>query len=89
MRLDRDRARRLQAIAAAENQSLTDYVEAALLRDLARREEADCVITMHVAPDVPAGIAPEDFIRADHESDEAYAQRQALMVELWSIPHNA
>ena len=50
VRLDPDRVARLQAIAEAENRSLTNYVETALLRDLARREEADRVITMYVAP---------------------------------------
>jgi hypothetical protein len=89
LRLDADRVRRLQAIAEAENRTLTNYVETALLRDLARREEADRVITMYVAPGVPTSIRPEDVVRAEGESDEAYAERQALIVELWSIPHNA
>jgi hypothetical protein len=89
LRLDPDRAARLQAIAEAENRSLTNYVETALLRDLARREEAERVITMYVAPGVPDSINPEDVIRAEGESDEDYAMRQALMVELWSIPDNA
>jgi hypothetical protein len=89
LRLTSESARRLQAIAEAENRSLTNYVETALLRDLARREEAERVITMYVAPDVPTFIRPEDVVRAEGESDEAYAERQALMVELWAIPHNA
>lgn len=88
LRLDPDRAARLQAIAEAENRSLTNYVETVLLRDLARREEADRVITMHVAPGVPSSIRPEDVIRAEGESDADYAERQALMVELWSMPDN-
>jgi len=89
VRLDADRVRRLQAIADAENRSLTNYVETALLRDLARRDEADRVITMYVAPGVPSSIRPEDVVRAEGESDEDYAERQTLMVELWSIPDNA
>jgi predicted transcriptional regulator len=89
LRLDADRAARLQAVAAAENRSLTNYVETALLRDLARREEAERVITMYVAPGVADTIRPEDVVRAQGESDEDYAQRQALAVELWSIPDNA
>jgi hypothetical protein len=89
LRLDAERVRRLQAVAEAEHRSLTNYVETALLRDLARREEADRVITMHVAPGVPTSIRPEDVARAEGESDEAYAERQALMVELRSIPDNA
>jgi predicted transcriptional regulator len=89
LRLDADRVRRLQAIAEAENRSLTNYVETALLRDLSRREEADRVITMYVAPGASTSIRPEDVVRAEGESDEAYAERQALTVELWSIPDNA
>lgn len=89
LRLDPDRAARLQAMAEAENRSLTNYVETALLRDLARREEAERVITLYVAPGVPATIRPEDVVRAEGESDEAYVERQALAVELWSIPDNA
>jgi hypothetical protein len=94
LRLDAERVRRLQAVADAENRTLTNYVETALLRDLARREEADRVITMHVPEGhVPEGastsIRPEDVVRAEGETDEEYAERQALAVELWSIPHNA
>jgi len=89
LRLDADRARRLQAIAEAENRSLTNYVETALLRELALREEAERVITMYVAPGTSPSIRPEDVIRADGETDEDYAARQALAVELWSIPDNA
>jgi hypothetical protein len=89
LRLDAERARRLQAIAEAENRSLTNYVETALLRELALREEAERVITMHVAPDTSPSIRPEDVIRAEGETDEDYAARQALAVELWSIPDNA
>jgi len=89
LRLDADRARRLEAIAKAENRSLTNYVETALLRELARREEAQRVITMYVAPGTSTSIRPEDVIRGKDETDEAYAERQALAVELWSIPDNA
>jgi predicted transcriptional regulator len=89
LRLDADAARRLLAIAEAENRSLTNYVETALLRDLSRREEAERVITMYVAPGASTSIRPEDVVRAEGESDDAYAERQALTVELWSIPDNA
>ena len=50
LRLDAERVSRLQAIAEAENRSLTNFVETVLLRDLSRRDEADRVITMHAAP---------------------------------------
>jgi len=88
LRLDADRAALLQAAAESENRSLTNYVETALLRDLARREEAERTVTMYVAPGVPDSIRPNDVIRAEGESDEDYAERQALLVELWSIPDN-
>jgi hypothetical protein len=89
VRLDAARARRLQALAEAENRSLTNYVETALIRELARHDEADRVITMYVAPGTSAHIAPDDVVRADDETDEAYAKRQALAVGLWSIADNA
>jgi len=89
LRLDAGRARRLQAIADAENRSLTNYVETALLRELALREEAERVITMYVAPGTSPNIRPEDVIRAGGETDEGYAARQALALDLWSIPDNA
>ncbi|HME24893.1 MAG TPA: hypothetical protein VKI44_26795 [Acetobacteraceae bacterium] len=80
---------RLQAIAEAENRSLTNYVETASLPDLAHRAEADRVITMYVAPGTSGSIRPEDLVRVEGESDEEYAERQAMTVELWSIPDNA
>lgn len=89
VRLDADRVRRLQAVAEAENRTLTNYVETSLLRDLARREEADRIITMYVPEGASTSIRPEDVVRADGESDEEYAERQALAVALWTIPHNA
>lgn len=89
LRLDAERVRRLQALAEAENRTLTNYVETALLRDLSRQEEADRVITMHLAPGASAHIRREDVVRAAGETDEEYAERQALTVELWSIVDNA
>ena len=86
VRLDPARVRQLQAAAEAENRSLTNYVETALLRDLAQRDEALRVITMRTVPGVPEHIAPEDILRAAGESDAAYAKRQELMLALWSIP---
>jgi hypothetical protein len=44
---------------------------------------------MYVAPGASTSIRPEDVVRAEGESDDAYAERQALTVELWSIPDNA
>ena len=86
LRLDAGRARLLQAVAEAENRTLTNYVETALIRDLALRDEAARVITMHAAPRTSTRLAPEDVVRGEGESDAAYAKRRDLLVELWSIP---
>ncbi len=86
LRLDAERARQLQAVAKAENRTLTNYVETALIRDLSLRDEAARVITMHAAPGTSSCIAPKDVVRAEGESDAAYAKRRDVLVELWSIP---
>ena len=86
VRLDPARIAQLQAAAAAENRSLTNYVETALLRDLRQRQEASGRITMHVAPGVPETIEPHEVLREPDETDEACAARQSLMVALWSLP---
>ena len=86
LRLDAARAEQLQAIAEAENRTLTNYVETALIRDLSMRDEATRVITMRAAPGTATRINPEDVVRGDEESDTAYAKRQTLLVDLWAIP---
>jgi hypothetical protein len=86
LRLDAARVRQLQAVAEAENRSITNYVETALIRDLSLRDEAARVITMHAVPGTSERIAPDDIVRGDGESDAAYARRQELLVALWSIP---
>jgi hypothetical protein len=59
------------------------------LVDPTLRSAAERVITMYVAPGTSDRVRPEDVIRAEGETDEAYAERQALTVELWSIPDSA
>lgn len=86
VRLDRTQARQLQTVAGAENRTITNYVETALIRDLALREEAARVIAVRAAPGTSKRITPEDVVRGEGESDTAYAWRQALLSELWSIP---
>src|SRR3954453_13256069 len=88
-RLDAARVRPLQAIAEAENRILTHYVETALIRDLASRDEAAWVITMQAAAGTSDHVAPADIERGDGESDEAFATRRDLLTELWSIPDSA
>jgi len=60
--------------------------EPATLGDPAHRNGAELVITMYVAPGTSNSIRPEDVIRAEGETDEAYAELQALTMELWAIP---
>ena len=86
VRLDPLRVQQLQSAAEAENRTLTNYVETALIRDLALREEASRVIAMHAAPGTSPRIDPADIVRADGETDAAYTKRQSLLTELWSIP---
>lgn len=88
LRLDAERARRLQALADEENRTLTNYVETALIRELSLRDEAARVITMRAAPGTSASIAPEDVVRGEGESDAAYAKRRELVADLWSLPDN-
>jgi hypothetical protein len=49
-------------------------------------DAADRVITLSIAPGVPESIRPENVVGAEAESAAADAERQALLVELWSIP---
>jgi hypothetical protein len=86
LRLDASKLQALQAFAAAENRSLTNFIETTLIRSLAAREEAARVITMRVAPEASTTIAPVDVVRGAEESDADYAARQDFMVKLWSLP---
>ena len=86
IRLDALRVQQLQAAAGAENRTLTNYVETALIRDLTLRDEASRVITMHAAQGTSNSIDPANVLRAADETDAAYARRQSLLAELWSIP---
>jgi len=86
VRLDPVRVQQLQAAADAENRTLTNYVETALIRTLGQIDEASRVIAMHAAPGTSSQIDPTAILRAKGESDSAYLRRQSLLTELWSIP---
>lgn len=86
LRLDAERAKRLQALAERENRTLTNYVETALIRELSLRDEAARVITVRAVPGTSETLAPEDVVRGAGESDAAFATRRNLIAELWSIP---
>jgi hypothetical protein len=85
LRLDAATYRRLERLAQAENRSPTNYVETAVLRDMATKGEASRVITMFV-PEEAANLVPGPVMRTGGESDERYAGRSALMDKLFAIP---
>jgi len=85
LRLDPEQYRRLELLARAENRSPTNYVETAVLRDMAAKEETGRAITMFVAADA-AGLVPGPLVRTAGESDQRYAERSALMDKLFAIP---
>jgi len=85
LRLDEATFRRLQSLAEAENCTTTNYVEAAVLRDLAAKAQAARVISVLVPPDAAAAV-PGTLVRTEGESAERYAERTALMDRLFDIP---
>ncbi len=85
LRIDETRFRKLALLAEAENRTPTNYVETALLRDMAAREEAARVITMFVPPEA-AELTAGPLLRSEGESDERYAERSALFDRLFDIP---
>jgi len=80
-----ERKRCHPALAKAENRSPTNFVEAAVLRDMEAKEEASRVITMFV-PKEAVDLVPGTLTRIASESDERYAERSALMDKLFSVP---
>ena len=85
LRLDPEQYRRLELLAGAENRSPTNYVETAVLRDMAAKEETARAITMFVPADA-AGLVPGPLLRTEGEPDERYAERSALMDKLFAMP---
>jgi len=84
LRLDEARFRRLEMLAAAENRSVTNYVETALLRDMAAKEEATRPLTMFVPPDA-AAFTPGVLHRNPDETDARYAERATVMDCLFDL----
>ena len=85
LRIDEARFHKLTLLAEAENRTPTNYVETALLRDMAAKEEAARMITMLAPADV-ADTAPAALLRTEGESDERYAERSLLFDRLFAIP---
>ncbi len=84
LRLDPAKFKALESLARIENRTPTNYVETAVLRDMAAKEEAARVLTMFV-PEEAAGLHPGPLIRSDGEPDERHAERSALMDQLFAI----
>jgi predicted transcriptional regulator len=82
VRLNPETHARLQAIARFEHRSVAAVLERLVEQDLARRDEAERVITVHVAPelqDVPFG----ELHRRPGETDRAYARRKKALDTLF------
>ena len=88
LRLDEARFRKLEMLAAAENRSVTNYVETALLRDMAAKEELSGPLTMFVPADA-ASVTPGVLLRNADETDARYAARTAVMDRLFDLPDSA
>ena len=85
LRIDEVRFQKLKRLAEAENRTPTNYVETALLKDMAAKEEAARVITMLVPPEA-ADATPGPLLRGEGESDDRYAERSLLFDRLFAIP---
>lgn len=82
VRLDPDAHERLQRIAKFEHRSVAAYLEMLVEREIARREEAERVIRVHVAAELD-GQAQGEIIREAGESDAAYARRNTTLKKLF------
>ena len=82
VRLDSEAHDRLRRIAAAEHRSVAAYLELLVARDLAAREDAERVVRVHVAPDLPT--APPGPIRREaNETEARHARRGATLDTLF------
>lgn len=85
LRLGTEPFRQLALLAAEENRTPTNFVETLVLRELRSRSEEGRMLTMRVAPET-VGTDPGPLLRNEGESDESYAERQALFAELLALP---
>ena len=75
VRLDPEAHEHLQRIAKFEHRSVAAYLEMLVEREIARREEAERVIRVHVAPELE-GQPFGNPDRRPSESDKSYANRK-------------
>lgn len=85
LRLDESRFRRLERLAEAENRTPTNFVETALFREMAAKEESGRIITMLVPPEA-ATLVPGPLLRSEGESDARYKERSELLDRLFALP---
>lgn len=88
LRLTEGEFMRLELMATAENRSLANFAETHLLESMAAKEEAARVITMYV-PDELKDVQLGPLLRSEGESDERYAERSALLSELFALGSSA
>lgn len=82
VRLDPEAHERLQRIAKFEHRSVAAYLEMLVEREIARRDEAERVIRVHVAPELE-GKPFGDPDRRPGESDMSYASRKKTIDTLF------
>lgn len=82
VRLDPEAHERLHRIAKFEHRSVAAYLEMLVEREIAARDEAERVITVHVAPEL-AGQPFGDPDRRAGESDKSYASRKKTIDTLF------
>lgn len=82
VRLDPDAHERLQRIAKFEHRSVAAYLEMLVEREIARRDEAERVIRVHVAPELE-GQPFGDPDRRPGENDKSYASRKKTIGTLF------
>jgi len=83
--LDPESFRALEAVAEAESLSTSEMALSAVIRDLEARQEVARGVSMFVAAEA-LGLAPGPLVRTEGESDERFAQRSALMDQLFAMP---
>ena len=82
VRLPRPVGERVRKLAKSEHRSMAAYIEHLVERDLRERDEAERVVRVHVAanlPDVPSGKIP----REGGETKGRHARRSAALNKLF------
>ena len=82
VRLDPEAHERLHRIAKFEHRSVAAYLEMLVEREIARRDDAERVIRVHVAPELE-GKPFGDPDRRPGEGDKSYANRKKTIDTLF------